>query len=207
MPHEARTAVRVLPLLLFLSYPFAVHLGVLYGQLFPALLILLLLLLLPAPTAGRLGLVLGVVISAAFALVVTPLTAEQLLYLPPPAIILFFWVMFARTLLPGETPLISRIAAMMHGALTPRLERYTRRVTWAWLLFFSALLVEIVLLSMYAGKEQWSLFTNFVNYLLLGTFFLAEFALRSVFLSPEERLGFTDFFRSLSRIDLRTLLR
>lgn len=203
MYHEARTAVRVLPLLLFLSYPFAVHLGVLYGQLLPALLILLMLLLLPAPTAGRLGLVL----SAAVALAITPLTAGQLLYLPPPAIILFFWVMFARTLLPGETPLISRIAAMMHGALTPRLERYTRRVTWAWLLFFSALLVEIVLISMYASKEQWSLFTNFVNYLLLGSFFLVEFALRSVFLSPEERLGFTDFFRSLLRIDLRTLLR
>lgn len=207
MCNEPRTTYRVLTLLLVLSYPFAVHLGVLFGQLLPALFILLLLLLLPAPTVGRVVLALGMAVAVAVALAATPLTAAQLLYVPPPAIILVFWVMFARTLLPGQTPLISRIAALMHGPLTPRLQRYTRRTTWAWVVFFSALLLEIVLLSLYASAGQWSLFTNFINYLLLGAFFLVEFALRSVFLRPDERMGFSDFFRSLSRIDLRTLLR
>lgn len=196
--------------LLLLSYPFAVHLGVLSGQLLPALLILLLLLLLPLllpPSVGRLLLALGIAATVFVALDATPLTGTQLLYLPPPAIILFLWVMFARTLLPGQTPLITRIATMMHESLAPRLQRYTRAVTWAWVVFFTLLLLEIVLLSLYASAEQWSLFTNFINYLLLGAFFLAEFALRRFFLRPEERLGFVSFFRSLARLDFRGLLR
>jgi uncharacterized membrane protein len=208
--NEKGTAVRGLSPLLLLSYPFAVHLGVLSGQLLPALLILLLLLLHPLllpPSAGRLALALGIATLLLLALRATPLTGSQLLYLPPPAIVLILWVMFARTLLPGQTPLITRIAALMHESLTPRLQRYTRWVTWAWVAFFSGLLVEIVLLSVYASAEKWSLFTNFINYLLLGAFFLTEYSLRRFFLRPEERLGFAIFCLSLLRIDFRSLLR
>jgi len=196
--------------LLLLSYPFAVHLGVLAGQLWPALLILLSLLLLPLwqqPSRARRWAGVAAAALVIAAVVLTPLREGQLLYLMPPAIILLLWVMFARTLLPGQTPLVTRIAVLMHDSLTPRLRRYTRVVTWAWLGFFSALLLEVLWLSFYADPERWSLYTNFINYLLVAGFFLLEFALRRFVLSAEERLGFLPFFRALARIDLRALSR
>jgi uncharacterized membrane protein len=207
---KGHPAVRLISPLLLLSYPFAVHLGVLYGRFWPALLILLSLLLLPLwlqPSRARrwAGLALAGLLLLAVGL--TPFNGSQLLYLAPPAILLLMWVMFARTLLPGQTPLVTRIAELMHEAMTPRLRRYTRGVTWAWLGFFSALLLEVLWLSLYAAPERWSLYTNFINYLLVAGFFLLEFILRRFVLSPEERLGFIPFFRALARIDLRALSR
>jgi uncharacterized membrane protein len=103
--------------------------------------------------------------------------------------------------------LVTRIAGVMHESLSPRLRGYTRAVTWAWVVFFSALLVEVVILALYAAPETWSLYTNFINYLLVGGFFLLEFLLRRWALPAHERLGFVAFFRALARIDFRVLSR
>jgi uncharacterized membrane protein len=207
---KGRQAYGTASLLLLLAYPFAVHLGILHGPLWPALLILLTLLLAPLWQQPSRPLRLGASLAALSLLALllfTPLEQRQLLYLAPPAIILLLWVMFARTLLPGQVPLVTRIAALMHERLSPRLERYTRAVTWAWVLFFSALLLEVVWLALYAVPATWSLFTNFINYLLVGGFFLLEFSLRRLVLPREERLGMLEFFRALAHIDYRSLAR
>ena len=44
---------------------------------------------------------------------------------------------FATTLRPGATPLISAFAVRVHRTITPELLRYTRQVTWAWSLYFA----------------------------------------------------------------------
>ncbi len=196
--------------LLLCSYPIAVHLGIMTGRLWPALLILLMLLQLPLwrqPSRLRrgLGLVLSALLLALLAL--TPLSEAQLLYLMPPAILLFMWVMFARTLLPGQIPLVTRIAELMHDSPSLRLYSYTRAVTWAWVVFLGALLLETVWLACYADAWVWSLYTNFLNYLFVAVFFLLEFSLRRFVLAPPERLGFVSFFRALMRIDFQALAR
>ncbi len=203
-------ATRVIFPLLLLSYPFAGHFGTISGRLWPALLFLLVLL--QAPLWRRPSRVLR---WAAFAVSVllfvvlsfTPLRQEQLLYLMPPAILLPLWLVFARTLLPGRTPLVTRIAELMHDSLSPRLRSYTRAVTWVWAVFLGALLFEVVWLALYAEAEVWSLYTNFINYLLVAGFFLLEFGLRRFVLEPTERLGFIPFFRALARIDFQALSR
>lgn len=141
------------------------------------------------------------------AVILTPIQESLLLYLAPPAVLLLLLVMFARTLLPRQTPLVTRIAALMQDSLSPSLRRYTRFVTWAWVLFFSAMLCEVVWLALYANAERWSLYTNVINYFLVAGFFLLEFALRRLVLLPEERIGFIAFLRALVRIDLQALSR
>ncbi len=193
---------------LLLAYPVAVHLGVLYGQLLPALLILCTLLLLPSLLARHWrGLLLGGALLLAVGLLWwwAKLKPEQLFYLPPLAILLLLWWLFARSLLPGQRPLATRIAALMHEQLSPTLLRYTRAVSWAWLMVLSLLLLQLAWLSCCAEPWLWSLFANFLNYLILGAVFLLEFALRYLFLAPQDRLGALAFFRSLSRIRLHKL--
>ena len=45
-------------------------------------------------------------------------------------------VFFGRTLAPGQTPLIERIARVSDPAMTPPLCRYTRRLTAIWCAYF-----------------------------------------------------------------------
>src|SRR5690606_32698240 len=44
---------------------------------------------------------------------------------------------FGRTLRPGDTPIVSRMARQAHGSLPAPLARYTRGVTQAWTAFFT----------------------------------------------------------------------
>lgn len=207
---KGQSALRVFPPILLISYPFAVHFGFYYGRLWPALSILLMILLLPLwyPSPHRyrwLGLTMAALL--VLALILTPLQESLLLYLAPPAVLLLLLVMFARTLLPGQTPLVTRIAALMHDSLSSSLCRYTRFVTWAWVVFIGTMLCEVIWLALFADAERWSLYTNFINYFLVAGFFLLEFALRRVVLVPEERIGFIAFLRALVRIDFKTLSR
>jgi len=207
VPHESHTAAS-LTLLLLLAYPVAVHWGVLQGQPLPALLLLFALLLLPPLLARRYrAALLGLGLCLALGLLwwLSPLQTAQLFYLPPLAMLLVLWWLFARSLLPGERPLVTRIAALMHPQLSPRLLQYTRAVTWVWVGVLSLLLLEVLWLSCCASPALWSLFANVLNYLILGAVLLIEFALRGLFLPAEDRIGAVQFFRGLSRIRLHRL--
>lgn len=197
-----------LNLSLLLAYPPTVHLGVLYGQPLPALLLLGALLII-APLlgghyrGGMIGAVLAVLLGLLWWL--TPLQTLQLFYLPPVAILLMLWWLFASSLLPGREPLVTRIAARLHQRLSPALRRYTRAVTWGWLVVLSLLLVELTWLGCCASPVWWSLFANLLNYLILALVFLVEIGLRPLFLPPEDRIGLRAFVRALSRIHLQGL--
>ena len=51
-------------------------------------------------------------------------------------VLAWLMVFFGRTLRAGQTPLIERIARVSHPALSPRLCRYTRKLTAAWCAYF-----------------------------------------------------------------------
>jgi uncharacterized membrane protein len=107
--------------------------------------------------------------------------AVGLMYLPPVLINAALLILFGRTLLPGVTPLVARVAALWRGTLDQEVARYTRRVTAAWTVFFAIMALESMALALFAPLHVWSLFTNFVNYLLVLLFFVVEYQLRFYF--------------------------
>jgi uncharacterized membrane protein len=199
-------------LLLVIAYPFTLHLGILGNEnLQPALVILLGLIILSALSMILRRNWMGwVLLSVGIALTVWLISggvdSSLVLKLPPLLINLFLAALFSSTLLPGKRALISRIAEMMHGQkLDPVAERYTRRMTLFWALLFVAILLETLLLTLFASAEIWSLFTNFINYAIVGLVFLVEYRIRIHKLSHLQHMSFSDFIISLRRIDWRNI--
>jgi uncharacterized membrane protein len=179
--------------------------------MWPAVSILAALLVLPplllSPSPATLLAFLSAAALLALLLLFAPQAIQRLVYAPPLLITLFLLTLFARSLLPGRQPLVSRIARLMHDNPSPALLRYTRGVTVAWVVFLALMLLEVIALGLFAGPQRWSLFTNFYNYLLLGLFFVLEFSLRRLFVAEAERMPMAQFFHRLVKLDYRQLFR
>jgi uncharacterized membrane protein len=91
-------------------------------------------------------------------------------------LLLALW--FGSTLRRGERPLISRVAARVHREMTPALQRYTRKVTLAWTLYFIGMAIASLLLYAMAAFETWAVFANLLTPLALGAMFGGEHLLR-----------------------------
>lgn len=93
---------------------------------------------------------------------------------------LFMLWFFGRTLAQGRVPLISQVARYLEGGvLSPELALYTRNVTLAWTVFFSAQLLGSALLYSFAPLPVWSLFINVLNTPLIVAMFAGEYAIRA----------------------------
>jgi uncharacterized membrane protein len=172
-----------------IAYPLLVHLTVsahpdsnLGGWLMAAPLIALLVWFLSRSRQGRIGLLaLG---AAAFVGWLTLLAAgasPAIVYpLTHVSVYLFLLWYFGRTLRPGNEALITRLATYVHGALPDEIRGYTRRVTWAWCLFFAGIALASVLLFALAPLATWSLFANVLNLPLVAAMYLGEYAYRLV---------------------------
>ena len=88
--------------------------------------------------------------------------------------------LFGRTLWHGKEPLVTRLARRVHGTLPSELEAYTRRVTYAWCVFFAAQMVISALLFNFASLDIWSLFINVLNFPLLALMFSGEYVYRVI---------------------------
>ena len=98
-------------------------------------------------------------------------------------------VAFGATLRAGQTPLVSRLAVLVHGPLSPALARYTRQVTWAWTLYFCTMTLASLLLFWLAPIAVWSVFANLLGLPLLMLMFVAEYGVRVWRVAPSERAG------------------
>ena len=87
--------------------------------------------------------------------------------------------LFGRTILPGREPLVTRFARRIHGVLPPQIERYTRRVTIAWCVFFAMQLATSAVLFTWS-LQAWSLFVNVLSWPLVVLMFVVEYAYRLV---------------------------
>lgn len=116
-------------------------------------------------------LALGLLRSPAFGLRLAAGASHALLYVSLLAV-------FAATLLPGRTPLITLIAQRLNPRFHAGMLPYTRRVTVAWCLFFAGQLVVSLLLFCFAPARWWSLFINGLNVPLVVLMFLGEYAIR-----------------------------
>lgn len=98
-------------------------------------------------------------------------------------------VAFARTLVPGSVPMVSRLARRLHGPLSERLLGYTRKVTWAWVAYFALTSLVSVALFTFAPIALWSAFVNFLSPPLLLAMFAGEYLVRVIAIPPGERAG------------------
>lgn len=112
---------------------------------------------------------------------------------------LLFGVMFGRSLLPGQEPMVTRFARHAHASLTPRVARYTRAVTWAWTLFFAAMAAASVALFAAAPARVWALFADGLTPLLVLALFAAEYLVRLRALPAGERAGPIQAVRAYAR--------
>ena len=198
-------------MLVLFSYPGVIHLSVMFANPWPAALMLTVLCMLGLWQALRSGhglTAVGVVLLiGAIWVLATRFELLHLLYWQPILINAAGCYLFARTLAPGQMPLVTRFAAIVRGTLHPDVARYTHRVTQAWALFFALLALESLLLALFASVRVWSLFTNFINYLLVVVFFAVEYWVRIHCLAHLEHPGFIKFLRSLLRPELRSQLK
>ncbi|HTH98805.1 MAG TPA: hypothetical protein VL574_15425 [Stellaceae bacterium] len=98
---------------------------------------------------------------------------------------------FASSLFPGRQPVVTMFSHVIHGPLPERVDRYTRRVTWVWVVFCVAQLLGSASLLTLAPLAWWSTFVNILNLPSVALLFVGEILTRPVWLSnpPRERLG------------------
>lgn len=165
-------------LLAGLLYPFAVYFGI--ERLSPRLFALLLggLWLARALTAARRP---GNRLLAAAAL----LFCAALWLLDSPALLRWYPVLINLALLglfglslKFGPPVIERLARLSEPQLPPSGVRYTRRVTWVWLLFFLFNVLFVTALTLWAPLAWWTLYNGLIAYLLMGLLFAGEWLVR-----------------------------
>jgi uncharacterized membrane protein len=126
-------------------------------------------------------------------------------YLPQILIGLFLMVVFGRTLRPGSVPLITRIAAAMRKGASEVPIRYTRGVTILWVAMFVLLVLEGVLLALFAPHFSFGR-VSAVTYAMIIIVMVGEYSFHTWrYPNPAQR-GFLDFARQLIQIDYRRLL-
>jgi len=120
-----------------------------------------------------------------------------LLYLPPVLIPALLFVVFVRSLGQGNEPLVTGIAEKAQGPLTLVMRVYTRQVTIVWAVVFAFMVLNAILLPVYARPEIWSLFTNFINYILCGILFLGEYYFRLWRFPDQDNPGFIQHIKNI----------
>jgi len=175
-----------------IGYPLALHITILLKKpaigfmvMLAVLAIHLMFIILGLRRSTYIKVCLGIAMLAPFFILVylaRTFGSAYPLFIPPLVINAFLFVFFIRTLLPGHTPLISSISKVMHDKSLPELDRYTRKLTLVWSLFFAVMFLESLLLAIFAPLEVWSLFTNILNYIFVLLLVVGEYIFRLYYL-------------------------
>lgn len=194
----------------FFIYPLAVHLSVVYKVPFIiACLLPLFYFVLARPFSGNKKQI--IIKSLIFTLLILIgllswlYLDHSIIYLPPVLMISLILYPFVRSVMPGKTPLITRFYQLTKAENDPEVSRYTDKLTWIWIVFIMLLLINTLILTVLAPLELWSLFTNFINYILLLTMLVLEWLFRIVWFRKWESP--IEFARQLLTLDQRELFR
>lgn len=220
--------IAALRLLLAIAYPLLAHVASLdaSGAIAVVALVDLCLIVLLMPLVQRRGwawALLGLLVAGLWSLRAT--AYPQLMLLAPPmafTAMLSWW--FARSLHAPRVPVITKIVCGLEqcepAALSPELQRYTRRLTatWAWLLAGLSLANAVLALIavpdgllvrlghppvVTVSQQAWSWFANLLNHGIVGGFFVGEYALRRRWFPDRPYRNFVDFLRRLGALGPR----
>ncbi|MDB5986538.1 MAG: hypothetical protein JWR16_1591 [Nevskia sp.] len=142
---------------------------------------------------------------AAFAALVGGLmlidTQAYALYLPPMVFPVLALLSFAGSLLPGREPLVTQIATAAHGGtLAAEFVPYTRAVTWGWTLILVGILGIDVALLCFGSRELWSLWANFIGYLVVAAVFVLEYVYRRIRFRKLQQQSLVEYLRTLTQV-------
>ena len=124
---------------------------------------------------------LGLYVGLAVLGIVNLLTHEHYaLFFPPVIINLAIGAIFAVTLRPGSTPLVTQMMRFEYGGQLPPppLAAYGRRLTIVWVGYFGLVVLVSLILAVTAPLALWSLFTNILNYVFAVLLLFAQFLYR-----------------------------
>ncbi len=110
-------------------------------------------------------------------LAVIATNSETLLRLYPASISASMLILFGVPLLRPPT-MVERFARLSEPELSPTAVRYTRQVTQVWCLFFVLNGTIAIYTALAASREAWALYNGFIAYILMGTLFAGERAVR-----------------------------
>lgn len=196
--------LRKLSIILIIAYPLAAYIALWLGQ--PLIIINYLMLVFSLLAVEKFynkhwlaGLVLVMVI-AIISYLMQQAYRQYLIFLPPILMLLSLFVLFAQSLLAGQTPLITRYAKLLGDTLHERHLRYNRNLTIIWSAFFLLMTITSAFLAIIASLEVWSFFTYVLSYILLGSFFIIEFMFRKHYFAGEIEGGFFQFIRKIVKI-------
>jgi uncharacterized membrane protein len=146
------------------------------------------------------------------------------LYATPVLVSFAFAWLFGHTLAPGEVPIIERLVQLLHETddLRPDIRAYARGCTLAWTVLMAALGVLNLTLALIAAPdgilmlmgirppvtvpvETWSLFANFLNYIFVAVFFMAEYIYRDYRFPEQKYRNVFDFMRRAAAVGPRLL--
>jgi len=133
--------------------------------------------------------------------------SENLLFAQPVIVNLLIFLLFLSTLVSGSVPLIGRITQLIKADVPDEVMQYCRTVTWVWASFFLLVAIVSLLLSVFSTIEHWSLFTNFVVYILIGVMFVVEYLVRRIVMKDYIDRSFVQFVRDLRKVDYRELFK
>ena len=86
-------------------------------------------------------------------------------------------VAFGLSLIYGP-PFVERIARVREPNLPPAAVRYTRAVTWMWIMFFAFNGGMSAALTLWAPLAWWTLYNGLIAYFIMGVLFAGEWLLR-----------------------------
>ncbi|HSD35861.1 MAG TPA: hypothetical protein VLC92_00030 [Rhodocyclaceae bacterium] len=111
---------------------------------------------------------------------------------------LFAACIFGLTLRAGREALCTKLARLARSHMTPRVERYTRQITWAWTTFFCVCVLLSAALFLSGHIAAWSWFANVLNLPLIGAMFVVEYLVRLWVIPKAERSGIAETIRSVA---------
>ena len=197
--------------ILIVAYPLLVHLSALRHDLWLQLAALICLAAIPLYSRLRIGRVGAWLLLLALAGLLYALTfivggGQYALFIPPVLLPAALGTVFGESLLPGRTALITRVARASRGGDLPlELAHYTRGVTLVWTLALFALALTSIVLAAFAPLRTWSVFTNFISYLILGALFPLEYLWRRWRYPAFEHPGFWDYLKLVARTNYRKI--
>jgi uncharacterized membrane protein len=111
---------------------------------------------------------------------------------------LFAASVFALSLRSSSEALCTRLARLAHSNMTPRVQRYTRQITYAWAIFFAGCVLLSAVLFLSGHIAAWSWFANIMNLPLVGAMFVVEYLVRLCVIPKAERSGIVETIRSVA---------
>ncbi|MFT5659176.1 MAG: putative membrane protein [Gammaproteobacteria bacterium] len=170
--------IKIAVIVLSIAYPFAVYWGLQHYDALVLLPLLLILLGLRWLSGGQLFERNLAIITFVLVIIIAIIWSKSLSLKFYPVMMNYgFLLVFASSLFSAST-IVERFARLQEPDLSPRFIAYTRKVTWAWSLFFLVNGSIAAITAIWASNEMWTLYNGFIAYVLIGMLAGGEWLIR-----------------------------